>query len=55
MTLTKIFDEAKIPQLATWAERFCADEAVKDFIPESEKLAEGFNKFEKLKAASNSN
>ncbi|MCE3051945.1 hypothetical protein HAX54_051236 [Datura stramonium] len=55
LTSTKIFDEAKIPQLAAWAERFCADEAVKDFIPESEKLAEGFNKFEKLKAASNSN
>ncbi|XP_019230744.1 PREDICTED: glutathione S-transferase U17-like [Nicotiana attenuata] len=55
LTSTKIFDETKIPQLVAWTERFCANKAVKDFIPESEKLAEGFKKFEMLKAASNTN
>ncbi|CAN4116230.1 unnamed protein product [Withania somnifera] len=55
LTSTKILDETKIPKLVAWAERFCADKAVKDFIPESEELAEGFKKFEILKAASNSN
>uniref|UniRef100_A0A1D1XK32 Glutathione S-transferase n=1 Tax=Anthurium amnicola TaxID=1678845 RepID=A0A1D1XK32_9ARAE len=38
MSGTKILDEAKTPQLAAWADRFCADEAVKEVMPETEKL-----------------
>ncbi|KAJ8547840.1 hypothetical protein K7X08_021076 [Anisodus acutangulus] len=49
LTSTKIFDETRIPKLVGWMKRFCADETVKDFIPEFNKLAEGFKKFEKLK------
>uniref|UniRef100_A0A1D1YPM8 Glutathione S-transferase n=1 Tax=Anthurium amnicola TaxID=1678845 RepID=A0A1D1YPM8_9ARAE len=40
MSGTKILDEAKTPQLAAWADRFCADEAVKEVMPETEKLVE---------------
>ncbi|KAL3751041.1 hypothetical protein ACJRO7_011938 [Eucalyptus globulus] len=36
----KLLDQAKIPGLAKWAERFCADSAVKGVMPETEKLAE---------------
>lgn len=37
---TVILDEARTPQLAAWADRFCADEAVKEVMPETEKLVE---------------
>nr|GLL32011.1 glutathione S-transferase U17-like [Ipomoea trifida] len=33
-------DEAKVPGLANWAQDFCADDAVKDVMPSTEKLAE---------------
>ncbi|WOL18358.1 glutathione S-transferase U17-like [Canna indica] len=35
-----LLDEAKTPLLAGWAERFCAHEAVKGVMPETEKLVE---------------
>lgn len=36
----KFLDEDKTPLLAGWAERFCADAAVKEVMPEIEKLME---------------
>lgn len=36
----QLLDEAKVPGLAKWAERFCAHDAVKGVMPETEKLAE---------------
>jgi|UniRef100_A0A2N9EBK5 glutathione S-transferase len=36
----KLLDEAKTPGLIKWAERFCADDAVKGVMPETEKLVE---------------
>ena len=36
----KLLDEAKTPGLVKWAERFCADDAVKGVMPETEKLVE---------------
>ncbi|XP_019164737.1 PREDICTED: glutathione S-transferase U17-like [Ipomoea nil] len=36
----KFLDEAKVPGLANWAEDFCGDDAVKDVMPSTEKLAE---------------
>lgn len=38
----KLMDEAKTPGLVKWAERFCADDAVKGVMPETEKLVEFF-------------
>ena len=38
----KLLDEAKTPGLVKWAERFCADGAVKGVMPETEKLVEFF-------------
>ncbi|XP_023928718.1 glutathione S-transferase U17 [Quercus suber] len=43
----KLLDEAKTPGLVKWAERFCADAAVKSVMPETEKLLE----FSKVVAA----
>ncbi|KAM1300219.1 hypothetical protein EV1_011569 [Malus domestica] len=40
MNGVKLLDEAKIPGLAKWAETFSADPAVKDVMPETDKLAE---------------
>ncbi|CAL9082662.1 unnamed protein product [Musa acuminata var. zebrina] len=40
MTGLKLFDEEKTPLLAVWAERFCTHEAVKEVMPETEKLME---------------
>ncbi|KAF8376685.1 hypothetical protein HHK36_031648 [Tetracentron sinense] len=37
---TKLIDEAKTPCLVGWAERFCADNAVKEVMLEIEKLEE---------------
>ncbi|KAK8563981.1 hypothetical protein V6N13_005802 [Hibiscus sabdariffa] len=37
---TKLIDEAKTPGLANWAERFCSHAAVKDVMPDTDKLAE---------------
>ncbi|CAA7395322.1 unnamed protein product [Spirodela intermedia] len=53
MSGLKILDGDKFPQLAAWAHRFCAEEAVKGVMPETDKLAE-FAKtlMMKLKAAS---
>uniref|UniRef100_A0A7N0TRD1 Glutathione S-transferase n=1 Tax=Kalanchoe fedtschenkoi TaxID=63787 RepID=A0A7N0TRD1_KALFE len=52
MNGVKVFDEAKTPRLAEWAEVFCADGAVKDVMPETPKLVE-FAKviFARMKAA----
>ncbi|CAK9172225.1 unnamed protein product [Ilex paraguariensis] len=36
----KLLDEAKTPNLCKWAESFCSDAAVKDVIPETDKLIE---------------
>lgn len=36
----KVLDIAKTPRLVEWAERFCSADAVKDVIPETEKLLE---------------
>ncbi|KAK9116932.1 hypothetical protein Sjap_015879 [Stephania japonica] len=36
----KLLDEEKTPGLVGWAERFCSHEAVKDVMPETEKLIE---------------
>ncbi|KAJ8643454.1 hypothetical protein MRB53_005202 [Persea americana] len=36
----KLFDPAKMPCLAGWAERFCADDAVKKVMPSTEKMVE---------------
>lgn len=40
MNEVKLLDEVKTPGLFKWAERFCADAAVKDVMPETDKLAE---------------
>ncbi|KAF8390299.1 hypothetical protein HHK36_024824 [Tetracentron sinense] len=40
MNGVKLLDEAKTPGLVGWAERFCANSAVKEVMPETEKLAE---------------
>ncbi|MQL83297.1 hypothetical protein Taro_015795 [Colocasia esculenta] len=47
MYAIQVLDGAKTPQLAAWAERFCADEAVKEVMPETETLVE----FAKMMAA----
>ncbi|CAK9172224.1 unnamed protein product [Ilex paraguariensis] len=39
----KLLDEAKTPNLCKWAESFCSDAAVKDVMPETDKLL-GFAK-----------
>lgn len=36
----ELLDESKTPYLSKWAVNFCADPAVKDVMPETEKLAE---------------
>ncbi|XP_010255950.1 PREDICTED: glutathione S-transferase U17-like [Nelumbo nucifera] len=36
----KLLDEEKMPALVGWAERFCSDVAVKDVMPQTEKLME---------------
>lgn len=46
----KALDDAKTPVLVGWAERFCSDDAVKEVMPEADKLIE-FNK--KLQAIMN--
>ncbi|KAK3027855.1 hypothetical protein RJ639_041489, partial [Escallonia herrerae] len=51
----KLLDEPKIPGLAEWAVRFSSNEAVKDVLPEPEKLIEFFKWFQaELKAAAKS-
>lgn len=36
----KLMDGSKTPGLARWSERFCSDPAVRDVMPETEKLVE---------------
>ncbi|KAK9116931.1 hypothetical protein Sjap_015878 [Stephania japonica] len=43
----KLLDEERTPGLVGWAERFCSHEAVKDVIPETEKLIEVAKLFSK--------
>ena len=40
MSGRKILDGEKLPQLTDWADRFCAEEAVKGVMPETDKLLE---------------
>jgi glutathione S-transferase len=40
MYAVELLDEAKTPGLVKWADRFCADGAVKGVMPETEKLME---------------
>ncbi|KAL5980680.1 Glutathione S-transferase U1 [Asimina triloba] len=40
MTGVKFLDESKRPHLTAWAERFSAQAAVKEVMPETEKLVE---------------
>ncbi|XP_008803091.1 glutathione S-transferase U17-like [Phoenix dactylifera] len=40
MTGIKFLDEAKTPLLAQWVERFCANDAVRGLMPETDKLVE---------------
>ncbi|CAI0386623.1 unnamed protein product [Linum tenue] len=47
MAGVKLLDEEKTPGLVKWAEKFSADPAVKDVLPEAEKLVE----FSKLLSA----
>ncbi|KAF5176834.1 Glutathione s-transferase [Thalictrum thalictroides] len=37
---TSIIDETKLPNLYAWSERFCSDPAVKELMPDTEKLFE---------------
>ncbi|XP_028793105.1 glutathione S-transferase U17 isoform X1 [Neltuma alba] len=48
----KLLDHTKTPGLAQWAETFCADDAVKPVMPETDKLRE-FAKLLMAKTASN--
>ncbi|BAH94973.1 Os10g0525500, partial [Oryza sativa Japonica Group] len=36
----ELLDEAKVPNLAAWADRFCAHPAVVDAMPDADKLVE---------------
>ncbi|KAK4402910.1 Glutathione S-transferase U17 [Sesamum angolense] len=48
----ELLDQTKIPQLMKWADRFLSDDAVKDVLPETEKLLELYRKIQSfLKAA----
>lgn len=40
MSGIKLLNEINTPALLKWADRFCNDAAVKDVMPETEKLAE---------------
>lgn len=40
MSEIKLLDEEKIPHLVSWVERFCAGEAVKEALPETERVVE---------------
>ncbi|KAK8631122.1 hypothetical protein V6N13_079885 [Hibiscus sabdariffa] len=40
MTGVMLLNETNTPRLLKWAHRFCSDDAVKDVMPETEKLAE---------------
>ncbi|KAF3615734.1 Glutathione S-transferase U17 [Capsicum annuum] len=40
MNNVTLLDESKTPCLYKWAEDFCADSAVKDVMPETDKLAD---------------
>ncbi|KAK3038594.1 hypothetical protein RJ639_027257 [Escallonia herrerae] len=55
MADVKLLDEAEIPGLAGWAVRFSSNDAVKDVLPEPEKLIEFFKMFQaRVKAAAKS-
>ncbi|KAG1354626.1 putative Glutathione S-transferase U18 [Cocos nucifera] len=44
----KALDEAKTPMLVGWAERFCSDDAVKEVMPEVDKLIEFAKKIQAI-------
>lgn len=55
MSGVKLLDETKTPGLVQWAQRFCSNDAVKDVLPEPEKLIEVLKKIQAmLKAAATS-
>ncbi|KAK3038590.1 hypothetical protein RJ639_027253 [Escallonia herrerae] len=55
MADVKLLDESKIPGLAEWVVRFSSNDAVKDVLPEPEKLIEFFKMFQaRVKAAAKS-
>ncbi|KAK3038595.1 hypothetical protein RJ639_027258 [Escallonia herrerae] len=52
----KLLDEAKMPELAGWAVRFSSNDAVKDVLPEPEKLVEFVKMIQaRIKAAAKMN
>ncbi|KAJ1296519.1 hypothetical protein BS78_01G307400 [Paspalum vaginatum] len=40
----KVLDESKLPELTAWARRFCAHHAVRDIMPETDRLVQ-FNTY----------
>ncbi|KAI3467419.1 hypothetical protein Pfo_024082 [Paulownia fortunei] len=42
----ELLDQTKTPGLAKWAERFCSDDAVKDVLPETQRLLELYKKIQ---------
>ena len=43
----KLLDENKMSGLATWAKKFCEDGAVKDVMPDNDKILEYAARFKK--------
>ena len=41
----KVLDESKLPELTAWAERFCAHHAVRDVMPETDRLVQFINTY----------
>ena len=50
----KLLEEAKYPEFTAWADRFCTHHAVKDVMPETDKLVE-FSTNSALKAKPTTN
>ncbi|KAK2990770.1 hypothetical protein RJ640_012671 [Escallonia rubra] len=48
----KLLDETKTPGLVEWAKTFCSNDAVKDVIPETQKLMETVKMIQALAKAS---
>ncbi|GAA0153652.1 transferase [Lithospermum erythrorhizon] len=44
MTKLKVLDETKMPNLVVWANKFCQHPAVKDVLPDVDKLMEFYRK-----------
>ncbi|KAK3038608.1 hypothetical protein RJ639_027271 [Escallonia herrerae] len=48
----KLLDETKTPGLVEWAKTFCSNDAVKDVVPEAEKLMETVKMIQAMAKAS---